>query len=284
MVSNCILHNGPTADNAEYERCSVAEFTMCPIGKNILRIKPLGFSLKIFTFNAQHCFTGVRHEGKAEGKIEFIGGIECYVATPADEYPKDKVVLFLTDVFGIPLINNRLLVDDFARCGYRTIMPDLFDGDAVPDVNLELLTAEFPAWLGKHGPDSLNTIVDKVVAALKDSGVTWIGTTSYCFGAPPALYLAFKNESHATAIAHPSRLQFPADLERYRDHFPGMLRPLPMRSSEEANSPPGYERKHWDGCTHGFAVRGDLSDPNVKAGKEGAFKTTVEFFNKYSKL
>lgn len=20
----------------------------------------------------------------------------------------------------------------------------------------------------------------------------------------------------------------------------------------------GYERKHWEGCTHGFAVRGDL--------------------------
>jgi hypothetical protein len=62
----------------------------------------------------------------------------------------------------------------------------------------------------------------------------------------------------------------------------------------------GYVRTYWEGCTHGFAVRGDLvstflrwfavlrslsmclqSDPKVKAGKEGAFKATVEWFHKY---
>jgi hypothetical protein len=44
---------------------------------------------------------------------------------------------------------------------------------------------------------------------------------------------------------------------------------------------PGYERKYFKGCTHGFAVRGDLSNPAVKQGKEDAFKYTVEWFNKY---
>lgn len=42
------------------------------------------------------------------GKIEQIGGVECYVATPTGDYPKDKVILFLTDVFGIPLPNNKV--------------------------------------------------------------------------------------------------------------------------------------------------------------------------------
>lgn len=41
---------------------------------------------------------------------------------------------------------------------------------------------------------------------------------------------------------------------------------------------PGYKREYFDGCTHGFAVCGDLSDPNVKAGKEGAFKAAVQWF------
>jgi hypothetical protein len=41
---------------------------------------------------------------------------------------------------------------------------------------------------------------------------------------------------------------------------------------------PGYERKYFPGCTHGFAVRGDMSNPLIKAGKEGSFKATVEFF------
>jgi hypothetical protein len=41
---------------------------------------------------------------------------------------------------------------------------------------------------------------------------------------------------------------------------------------------PGYKREYFEGCTHGFAVRGDLSDPKVKAGKEGAFEATVKWF------
>lgn len=44
---------------------------------------------------------------------------------------------------------------------------------------------------------------------------------------------------------------------------------------------PGYKREFFDGCTHGFAVRGDLSDPKVKAGKEEAFKAAVEWFLKH---
>lgn len=44
---------------------------------------------------------------------------------------------------------------------------------------------------------------------------------------------------------------------------------------------PGYKREFWEGCTHGFAIKGDLSDPKVKAGKEGAFKATVEWLQKY---
>ena len=42
-----------------------------------------------------------------------------------------------------------------------------------------------------------------------------------------------------------------------------------------------YQREYFAGCAHGFAVRGDLSKPEVKAGKEGAFKATVEFFWKH---
>ena len=44
----------------------------------------------------------------AVGKMEQIAGIECYVATPEGDYPKDKVVLLLTNIFGIELINNRV--------------------------------------------------------------------------------------------------------------------------------------------------------------------------------
>jgi len=44
---------------------------------------------------------------------------------------------------------------------------------------------------------------------------------------------------------------------------------------------PGYKREYFNGCTHGFAVRGDMNNPEVKAGKEGAFKASVEWFLKH---
>jgi len=242
------------------------------------------------------CISGVRHEGTPEGKIEQIAGIECYVATPTIDYPKDKVILYLSDVFGIPLINNRLLADDFARNGFKVVMPDILVGDPIADEELNSGNFDFGAWFAKHPDSSWQNVVDKVVGALKEQGVTRFGTTGYCFGAPPAFYLAFKNESHATVVSHPSRLQVPADLEKYRAESKA---PLLINSCEVDQQFPkesqaiadeilgggkfsvGYERTYWDGCTHGFAVRGDLSNPKVKAGKEGSFKATVEFFLKH---
>ena len=157
------------------------------------------------------------------------------MGTPTGDYPKDKVVLFLSDVFGIPLVNNKvraasgsifaqqcsshrcgpvqLLVDDFARNGYRTIMPDLFQGDALPEDAMSRTDFDRASWIGRHGPESWKPAVDAVVSALQAEGVTWIGTTGYCFGAPPAWYLAFKGASKVTVVSHPSRLRIPEDLQ-----------------------------------------------------------------------
>ena len=44
------------------------------------------------------------------GIIEKIGGIETYVATPEGDYAKDKVVLIITDAFGLGLINNKVTI------------------------------------------------------------------------------------------------------------------------------------------------------------------------------
>ena len=109
------------------------------------------------------------------------------------------------------IISVQLLIDDFARNGYRTIAPDILNDDAIIDFNAPNFDRN--AWIAKHGPESWIPTVDGVVAALKAEGVTRFGTTGYCFGAPPAWHLALKNESHVTVVAHPSRLRIPEDLE-----------------------------------------------------------------------
>ncbi|KAI0766664.1 alpha/beta-hydrolase [Trametes elegans] len=244
-----------------------------------------------------HCVSGVRHEGTPEGQTTTIGGVESYVATPTGDYPKDKVVLFLTDVFGLKLDNNRLLADDYARNGFRVVVPDLFEGDALPADALNVPGAfDLGAWLGKHPAPHVADIVRKVLAALKAEGVKRVGALGFCFGARPAFDLAFAGELDAVAVAHPSLLQIPADLEKYAASAKAPLlinscevdSQFPKEAQAKADEilgggkfAPGYERLYWDGCTHGFAVRGDISDPKVKAGKEGAFKASVEFLIKH---
>lgn len=64
--------------------------------------------------------------------------------------------------------------------------------------------------------------------------------------------------------------QYPAEKQKIGDDILGGGKP-------EAEN---YKRAYFPGCTHGFAVRGDLSIPEVKAGKEGAFKNAIEWFIK----
>ncbi|CCM02577.1 uncharacterized protein FIBRA_04680 [Fibroporia radiculosa] len=256
-----------------------------------------GMSFATFTQRAGFISSpGVRHEGEPEGKIEQISGVECYVATPSGDYPKDKVVLYLTDVFGIPLNNNKLLADGFAKNGYKVVMPDILAGDPISDEMLNSTTFDRYGWLARHDEDTWIPGLNRVVDALKTSGVTRFATTGYCFGAPPAFYLALKHETHVSVVSHPSRLQAPTDFEKYRDVATA---PLLINSCEDDPMFPladqaiadqilgngkfahGYVRTYWDNCKHGFAVRGDMNDAKVKAAFEGSFKATLEFFRKY---
>ncbi|KZT09825.1 uncharacterized protein LAESUDRAFT_734918 [Laetiporus sulphureus 93-53] len=195
------------------------------------------------------CFKGVRHEGEPTGKIEQIGGVECYVATPEGNYSKDKVLLFLTDVFGIPLVNNKLLAGDFARNGIKV--------DALTSPTFDRVK-----WFSGHGVETWQIPADLEVSICR----------------LVSLLVALTRQ------------------KKYRDTFKAPLlinscevdTQLPKESQVVADEllgsgkfAPGYERTYWDGCTHGFAVRGDMSNPKVKAGMDGAFKATVDFVKKY---
>ncbi|TFY74576.1 hypothetical protein EWM64_g9436 [Hericium alpestre] len=262
------------------------------------------------------CVQGVRHEGTPEGKFETIGGVKTYIALPTTDYPKDKAILFLTDVFGLDLPNNLLLADDYARNGFQVYAPDLFDGDPVPadrlgpnvrfpssspnsDVHthLDMTQGDFDMtkWRPKHGIDASQPVVEAVVAALKAQGVARLGAIGFCYGARHVFDLAFEHEIHVAVGNHPSLLQ----LEDFDTYAQKAVAPLLLNTCEvDAQFPPekqakadavlgggkfapGYERKYFAGCSHGWSVRGDMSDPVVKAAKEEAFKGSVEWFIKH---
>jgi len=242
----------------------------------------------------KHCIAGVRHEGTPEGKVELINGVKTYVAVPSNDFPKEKAILFLPDIFGMELSNAQLLADDFAKNGFQVYIPDYLNGDPVP---ADFLGGKFDlnAWFPNHGKDVTRPPLDKVIAGLKEKGVTEFGATGYCLGARYVFDLAFDGVIKAAVVSHPSLIEVPEDLEK----FSKTNVPLLINSCEEDSQYPaekqakgdeilgggkhaaGYERTYWEGCTHGFAVRGDVSNPKVKAGREGTFKATVEWFIKY---
>ncbi|EIW79020.1 alpha beta-hydrolase [Coniophora puteana RWD-64-598 SS2] len=244
---------------------------------------------------SQCCVQGVHHEGTPTGKIEKINDVECYIATPSATYPKEKVLLFLPDFFGITFKNAQLIADDFARNGYRTVMPDYLNGDGVPPAELEKGTFPVQDWFQRHGPETSRPPLDKVIAGLREEGVTAFAAIGYCYGARHAWDLAIEHVTKVTICNHPSLLKNPEDFETYlaKATAPLLINsceidpPFPPDFQASADEilkdkfAPGYHREHWMGCKHGFSVRGDIRDPMVKAAKEGSFVNAVEWLHKH---
>ncbi|KAJ8503367.1 hypothetical protein ONZ45_g10926 [Pleurotus djamor] len=176
--------------------------------------------LACFTTSATELgvYIGVKHDGVFEGQLTDIGGIKCYVSTPKSDFASTKAILFLSDGFGITLINNQLIIDDFARNGFKTIAPDILFGDPVPeDFMSGKREFSFPAWLLKHTNEVTRSIIDKVLLALKDEGITHLGVVGYCFGGRYCFDLAFENIATVVVVNHPSLLESPKDLEKYAE-------------------------------------------------------------------
>jgi len=244
----------------------------------------------------ENCIKGVTHEGTPIGKIEKIGGVDTYVVKPEGEYAKDKAILYLPDVFGLPIINAKLLADDFARNGYQVYIPDYLNDDPIPADALNDGKFDLMGWLSKHGSDVTRPLLDKVIAGLKEQGITTFAATGYCFGGRYVWDLALENVIKVGATSHPSLIKVPEDLEKLvatskvpllinSAEIDEMYGPTQQAKGDEilgdGKYAPGYKRTYYPGTTHGFAVRGDMSDPKVKAGKEGAFTETVAWFQKY---
>ncbi|KAM0752958.1 alpha/beta-hydrolase [Meredithblackwellia eburnea MCA 4105] len=236
------------------------------------------------------CISGVLHEGTPTGQVKEINGTRAYVALPTSDYDKTKAVLFLPDIFGLELVNAQLVADSFAANGFATYIPDYLNGDPVGPNQMGDKSFSLPEWFKTHGPTDTRPPLDLVIEGLKKEGVTDFGATGYCFGARYVVDLAYDNVIKAGVVAHPSLLVIPDDLQKIKDTVK-----IPIlwniaekdynfspKVADEADKilgeSPLYKRIDYPETEHGFAVRGDLSIPAVKEGKELAFKNTVDWF------
>jgi dienelactone hydrolase len=221
-----------------------------------------------------------------QGKNETVNGVLTYVSLPKGHFRKDTAILFLTDVFGLPSVDNLLLADEWAAAGFATYAPDYLNGDAIAP------NGDIGAWLPKHGEAQTTPPLLAVVDELKSRGVKKLAVTGYCFGGLYTTRLAQNNTITVGTMSHPSLLTVPEDFELIlsQSHVPIEINNAELDTAltpalaQEVDGvlgggkyAPGYSRRQFAGVGHGFAVSANVSNPVAVAAKRGAFDTSLAF-------
>lgn len=212
------------------------------------------------------CLERTFHEGTPKGQHKEIGGLKTYEI--GAEHGNDRIIVIATDIYGNEFKNLLLVADELAKQGkYRVLIPDILKGDPVK-------TSVLPEWISKHGPEVTKPIVDGflkyVTSELKPKALFGIG---YCFGAKYVVPHLFEDGLlTAGAIAHPSFVGL--------DDIKAITKPILLSCPEHdvmfpedqrfaaekimAENKIKYEVALFSGVTHGYAIKGDPSIPDVK--------------------
>ncbi|EHK46055.1 hypothetical protein TRIATDRAFT_88567 [Trichoderma atroviride IMI 206040] len=234
------------------------------------------------------------HEGDPKGTfLKIDGGINAYLATPSEENARKGVgILFIPEILGI-YPNSQLLADGFAAKGYTTLIPDVFNGDAIPLDRFP--PADLLSWLAKgfdgnnpHTPEYVDPIIIAAIKKLRELGVSKIGAVGYSFGGKYVVR-HFKNGIDAGFVAHPSFVE--------EDELAALAGPLsiaapetdrlwpaPQRHKAEAilvKTGQPYQITLFSGVAHGFGIRGDPDVRLQRFAKEQAFNQAVAWFDEH---
>lgn len=192
------------------------------------------------------CFSGgVYDHATAQGKMETLYGVSCYVASPPAESTSKSQIIYFYDGGGLNLINNKLNADRYAaETGCKVVIPDVIPGGALPVQAFDLFdTIMAPvAWTDIFGqlsrawafmqalvigvpfmirsnPAKIYPTVLKFTRDVKKDIPPGgkLGVCGFCWGGYPSTKLCAEpaEEGGSTRLidaqfcAHPSRLEIP---------------------------------------------------------------------------
>jgi len=260
-----------------------------------------------------YCYKGFVLPGEPKGSMV---GPDYFTPAPSSATDRSKAIVLLTDIFGLPLPNPRIVADHLAEnIGVDVWIPDFFNGKPPFDANdLEPLMPDragvktswfttarlifkglpsLPRFIANR-PSVVDARVQEFTKKIKaEKGYERIGAVGYCFGGAMAARLGSTDIFNTIVIAHPAKLT-PDEIRAIKIPTSWLLAEEDMsfkdqdvkiaqgifKEQEEKPDHVDYEFKVWKGTAHGFAVRPNLAVPEVKAGYEGGLEQTVAWFTK----
>jgi len=241
------------------------------------------------------CYQGFLHEGQPRGEISKVKDFEVYTTKPT-EGSYENGVLILTDIIGHGFNNFQLIGDQLADRGYFVMIPDLFDGDAIPLNRPEGF--DQPKWRSggygangtAHTPENIDPVIQSSIDEMRGKyGCKHVGAMGYCFGAKYVVRYLRKGKLDAGYLAHPSnvtegelrKIQGPLTIAAAETdgQFPEEKRHESEKILKELGVP--YQINLYGGVNHGYAVRGDISKKHVRYAKEAAFHQAVQWFGEH---
>ncbi|KAK9368867.1 dienelactone hydrolase [Lipomyces kononenkoae] len=235
------------------------------------------------------CMEGYAHHGEPAGTVCKYEDFDIYVAKPA--VSTNKVIIYLTDIFGLPFTNHKLIADNFAKQGFLAVIPNLFYDDHIPFPRPDGF--DLPGWVQRHQPQHTEPIIEKTFEFIKKEfpAVEKLFSVGYCYGGKYVVRLLDEGKLDAGYVAHPSFVS--------EDELRAIKAPLSIAAAEIDVVFP-EEKRHqsesilkeikatynivlYASVSHGFAVRGDLSDEVVTWTQEAAFWQAVQWFTRFSK-
>ncbi|WWD22534.1 hypothetical protein CI109_107027 [Kwoniella shandongensis] len=266
------------------------------------------------------CVTGHIHSGTPLGSNQILHGLNTYVSNskpPTEAGAKQNVVILLHDIFGADLVNTKLVADEYAGRGWKVLLPDVFEGDAVDIANLNAIVpnnkyadestvatkaadgvkaaAALGPWLIKHREAVSRPLIENFVAGVRaDPSTGKIAAVGYCWGGRYVALLAHDDSPARIDVGvstHPS-FMVADDLKPitkvpiaiYKGGKDAMVTDDGLKEFEgilREQLGDKVETKIYPKGVHGFAVRGDMEDPTEKAEKEEVTKDSLDFIAKY---
>lgn len=223
-------------------------------------------------------------QGTPIGKIQQVNDLRSYVV--GDLTVGGKYLVVFTDIYGLDLVNTQLVADQFAKhTGYTVVVPDILQNDIYDEKE------DFMKWFSRHPTELNQEITTKFIEAFKaEYKPSYTAGIGYCFGAKYVVQHAVKGgEFDVIAIAHPS---FVDEEEVEKIDVPVIISasqidqifPLEKRTVTEeilVKNGATYQIDVFSHVSHGFTVRGDRSDENIRYAAEKALADQIAWFKRF---